>query len=183
MKEFNPQYTFTLYIAPKSQGRPRMGRPTTGKPLVFTDKHTRHFETMVAFRARQHIKTPILDGPIRLNLLIVLPRPKRLMRKKDPEGLVWAPKRPDRDNIEKAITDGLKSCFRDDAQICAGESLKVYAEKNGVARIVISIERIMTDGPCAYPSLYKHNPTVPIVYTENNATLTNQQRSNHDQDN
>ena len=124
-----------------------MGRTTTGKPVVFTDKATRHFEAMVAFHAAQHVTKPLLDVPIRLDILIVLPRPKRLMRKKDPDGLVWAPKRPDRDNVEKAITDGLKNCFRDDAQICAGESVKCYAEKNGVPRIVISMQEIKSGGP------------------------------------
>jgi Holliday junction resolvase RusA-like endonuclease len=138
-----------------------MGRTPSGAPVVFTDKATRHFEAMVALQASKFITRP-LDGPIRLNMLIVLPRPKRLMRKKDYDGLVWAPKRPDRDNIEKAVNDGLKLCFRDDAQICAGESLKCYAEKNGVARIIISIEVMTSVGPSTYKTRYQLNPTVPI---------------------
>jgi Holliday junction resolvase RusA-like endonuclease len=137
-----------------------MGRTPSGAPVVFTDRATRHFEAVVAFQAAQYIKRP-LDGPIRLGMIIVLPRPKRLMRKKDHDGLVWAPKRPDRDNIEKAVTDGLKFCFRDDAQICAGESLKCYAEKKGIARIIISIQVMASAGPSIV------NPEVFIEETLN----------------
>jgi Holliday junction resolvase RusA-like endonuclease len=138
--------TFTINLCPKPKGRPRYGRTSDGRPVVFTDNATRAFEAAVGQMSAYYIKSP-LEGPIRLDILMVLPRPQRLLRKKDPPGLIWAPKRPDRDNIEKAICDGLKTCFRDDAQICAGEPVKVYAEKNGKPRIIISIVTLEDDDP------------------------------------
>ena len=134
-------FPFPIHTKPKPKGRPRLGKTRAGHPVAYTDSSTRQFEALVADTAAQHITSP-LEGPLLLDVLIVLPRPKRLMRKKDPEGFVWADKRPDTDNILKALTDGMHTCYRDDAQIVQVFAAKVYAEKTGKPRIVVHLAQL-----------------------------------------
>ena len=96
-----------------------------------------------------------LDGNVRADMLLVLPRPQSLNRKKDPAGLDWCPRRPDLDNLVKAIKDALgegvldgkgqcvaDGVLVDDARVISGEPLKCIAEKGGQPRveIILSIE-------------------------------------------
>jgi Holliday junction resolvase RusA-like endonuclease len=129
--------TFIVPRPPVAKGRPRI-TTVHGSVRTFTPKKTRNFELDVAAVASEHIDG-VIDGPVAVDILAVLPRPKRLYRKKDPEGLVWAPKRPDADNIRKAVLDGLSTVLHDDAQVCAGETLKVYSEKDKQARTVVRV--------------------------------------------
>lgn len=90
-----------------------------------------------------------LEGPLRLDLLLVLPRPKRLCRRKDPDGLLWAPTYPDRDNAEKIICDAMTRAgfWGDDRQVVSGQIVKVYAEKSGSPRVEIWLCRAAGAGP------------------------------------
>lgn len=128
--------TFTVPLELRPKARPRVTR----EGRAYTPSRTRTWEAQFALVARAYLPRTILDEPLRVDLLFVLPRPARLMRKKDPDGLVWAPFRPDRDNMEKAVLDALKTSWRDDAQVVCGESLKCYAEKTGCPRVVCRIQ-------------------------------------------
>jgi Holliday junction resolvase RusA-like endonuclease len=125
--------------------------------VAYTDNATRQFEALVGDTAAQYIKVP-LKGPLRLEVFIVLPRPQRLMRNKDPQGFIWAPKRPDADNILKAVTDGMQTCFQDDAQIVHIKTTKVYAEKEGKSRIIVYIAQISPMWPIE--DLIIHSPLI-----------------------
>lgn len=137
-------WRFTLDMIPVAKGRPRVTM-RGGKPATYTPTKTVSFEQAVAAAARAAMGTAILEGPLRVDILAVLPRPASLMRKRDPEGLVWAPKRPDRDNIEKAVCDGMAACWRDDAQIVCGEPVKCYAEKTGRPRVEVHVRHLRDD--------------------------------------
>lgn len=79
-------------------------------------------------------------GPIRIDINVYFPRPKRLMRAKDPDFAIWHTSKPDRDNVDKGILDALKGIiFIDDAQVCMGEIKKFYHEKGGRPRAEIKI--------------------------------------------
>jgi Holliday junction resolvase RusA-like endonuclease len=87
--------------------------------------------------------TRVMDGPIYLAATFYLPRPKRLMRKKDPDGPMPHARRPDRDNLEKATMDALsRFVWRDDAQVCDGPIRKFYAEKKGLPRVELVIQEL-----------------------------------------
>ncbi|MDP3940598.1 MAG: RusA family crossover junction endodeoxyribonuclease [Deltaproteobacteria bacterium] len=137
--------TLRLPIAPAAKGRPKarvlqLGARTIAQ--MYTPATTRAFEATIADMAAARLEGRILEGPLRVDILAVLQRPQGLLRKRDPEGITWAPKRPDRDNLEKAVLDGLSACFRDDAQVVAGETIKVYAEKTGCPRVVVRIRQL-----------------------------------------
>lgn len=72
-----------------------------------------------------------ITGPITLCCDFVMARPKRLMRKKDSEGQIWNDKRPDLDNLIKAVKDSLNGhCWIDDSQVSMLTISKKYANKN-----------------------------------------------------
>ncbi len=136
------RWAFVVPVEPVAKGRPRTGRGKDGSVRVYTPGKTRTFEGVVAMVAARAMPRGVLDGPLRVDILAVLPRPSRLWRKKDPAGLVWAPSRPDADNIRKGVLDGMAACWRDDAQVCAGDTRKVYAEKAGRPRVEVVVSRL-----------------------------------------
>lgn len=81
------------------------------------------------------------DGPVRMDVIAYFQRPKRLMRKNDPEGPIICLARPDRDNILKLIKDAYNEVlYRDDAQVYDGRMAKFYCEKDKGPRVEIEIE-------------------------------------------
>jgi Holliday junction resolvase RusA-like endonuclease len=85
-----------------------------------------------------------IEGPLRVSIDFLLPRPKRLMRQRDPDGPIYCESKPDRDNLEKAVLDAFKTdgWFRDDCQVVAGEVRKFYHAKAEAPGAYISIEHI-----------------------------------------
>jgi Holliday junction resolvase RusA-like endonuclease len=80
-----------------------------------------------------------ITGPVKVDLFFSFPRPKSLMRKKDSADFIWHTKKPDRDNLDKAVLDALKGvAWTDDCQVCAGVIEKTYPAK-GDARIGVEI--------------------------------------------
>ena len=132
------EWIITLPIAPVPKGRPRAFR-MGNHVRMHTPKKTRDYEQKIAFLASQSLPSKPIEGPIQLDVVAILKRPKRLMRKKDPDGLLPHTSRPDIDNLRKAVMDGLKRHWRDDSQVCCGTSHKLYAEKEGLPRLVIKI--------------------------------------------
>ncbi len=133
---------FTIPLEPQGKGRPRAST-IAGKARLYTPKRTRAHEGAIAFAVREHYDGPPLEGPLCLELLFVVSRPKRLRRKKDPEGLIPHDKKPDLDNLVKAALDGLTQAgiWRDDAQVARLTTEKVYAEKDGLPRIQVRLEK------------------------------------------
>lgn len=80
------------------------------------------------------------SGPCLVTIDAYLPRPKRLMRKKDPDGAIPAPVRPDLDNLAKAILDGLQGvAYADDGAVCELRIRKLYAGKGDPPGAVIAV--------------------------------------------
>ena len=84
-----------------------------------------------------------LNGPVRVDIDFFLPRPKRLMRRKDPDGPLRHVAKPDVDNLWKSTADALRGiAWRDDAQVCSTLARKWYCEKGGVPRVEITVSEI-----------------------------------------
>jgi Holliday junction resolvase RusA-like endonuclease len=78
----------------------------------------------------------------------VFPRPQALIWKKRSMPRLWHDKKPDRDNLDKAIMDSLKGlAWVDDAQVCEGEIRKFIAAGDEQPHAVITITPLSTVMP------------------------------------
>lgn len=118
-------YTFEIPGAPVAKGRPRMTR----SGHAYTPRQTRDYEAWVRLCWR-HAGQPMSLQPLQIRLEFYLPIPKSF-RKKQREaalaGVLLPAKKPDIDNLVKAVLDGLNGlAYQDDKQIVALEAAKGY---------------------------------------------------------
>lgn len=132
---------FAVSVVPIGKGRPRMA-VVGGHARAYTPAATSRWEATFAAAAAAHAPRQQLDEPLRVDVLAVMPRPKRLMRRTDPAGLVWCEAKPDADNVRKAVLDAMKAWWRDDAVVAAGQTVKAYAEKTGAPRVVVRVRSL-----------------------------------------
>jgi len=129
--------SFVIPIAPKGKARHR-----TANGRAYTPSDQVKWEQQFALFAAEHRPEQTLIGPLGLYITAVFPRPKRLLRKKDPEGFIFHIKKPDADNVCKSICDALNDTgwWRDDSQVAFMSCTKYYEEKEGPGpRIIIRI--------------------------------------------
>jgi len=83
-----------------------------------------------------------LEGPVRLEVLFIMPRPKRIVWKRRPMPRDWADTNPmDLDNLEKSVMDCLKQlAWKDDHQVVSKRSVKLFARGNEQPHCVIEFE-------------------------------------------
>jgi len=147
-------WTFVVPIAPRGAGRHRAA-VIAGHARMYPDGATVKWENQIAFAAQEVLPSQPLDGPVRVDVLALLARPQRLLQRSKRTGkllhasedLMWAPVKPDRDNIDKAVLDGLKSCWRDDQIVVFGGVAKCYCEATGKARVIVRVSRCSSEVP------------------------------------
>ena len=140
---------FTLDLIPQTmQSESRVGavKTKTGKlrGMVFSTKKKKDYLAQIALLARPYAPREPWEGPIHLELLFVLPRPKYAMHKSYNDGLIWAPVQSDLTNLEKACEDGLTGAgfWKNDGQVVRKKSRKVFAEKTGFPRFEVAIDEL-----------------------------------------
>jgi Holliday junction resolvase RusA-like endonuclease len=133
-----------VYGQPVAKGRPRAFR--AGKMIrMYTPENVKKYEKMVGaalWAELPRARRPVIPrGPVRLELNAFHARPKRLMRKKDPDGPMMMDVKPDADNVLKAVMDavGLAPVWTDDAQVCSVLVNQWRCSKDGKPRIELKI--------------------------------------------
>jgi len=124
---------FDMVLAgePVGKGRPRFSRATGH---TYTPEKTARFEERLAWGAQSIWgRQPLLEGELVMHMAayfsIPTSRPK-LWRDKAVAGLIRPVKKPDIDNIIKAVADSLnKIVYLDDTQIVAMKAGKFYSDK------------------------------------------------------
>lgn len=105
------------------------------------------FKATVRLAFEQAYDGPPLSGPLRCDLLFVMPRPKAMIWKTRPMPRVWHAKKPDRDNLDKAVMDSLKNmAWTDDSQVCDGRIRKFIAAGNEQPHVEILISTLEEEG-------------------------------------
>ena len=127
---------------PVAQPRPRVYRDKAGNVrAVSGNARVNQWKKLIESAVAEQYQGETVEGPSTLKVLFVLPRPKRLMRKKDPDRPIRHDRRPDLDNLVKAVKDSLRAAgvWKDDSQVCRLLAHKVYGSKQGEsgARIVV----------------------------------------------
>ena len=117
---------FTIPVRPKPKQRPQHGRGYT-----YTPKETREYEQMVGIYARIAVKRP-LRGAIRVKVDFYLPIPKSWPEGKKrlaEAGEIRPASKPDLDNLEKALFDGINGIvWIDDAQVVEVHKAEWYGD-------------------------------------------------------
>lgn len=135
---------YTVIGIAKPQARPKVFHRTlkNGKNFVSTySPKTDWFGLVYTESLKQkNLLKNRLSGALRLNLLFCMPIPKSISKKKK-EKLFYVSKRPDVDNLAKAVMDAINQVglWEDDSQIAVLEVSKIYAEE---PRCVIYIQEL-----------------------------------------
>jgi Holliday junction resolvase RusA-like endonuclease len=137
-----PEARITVPGDPIAKGRGRIVRLGNRMGIKTPDK-TRRYE----FTVREHAirewgsMQPISDVPVSLTLLFVRSVPPSWSQKKQKAALagdVLPITKPDLDNLEKSVKDGMNGVvYRDDAQVCRVTKSKVYGAQPRVEIVVM----------------------------------------------
>ncbi len=125
--------------------RTRVVTPEHGKPFATqyeaAKTHAIHtFKAAVQFAAREVYKGPPIQEPVILSTSFVFPRPKSLIWKSREMIRLPHTKKPDRDNLDKAVLDALKGVvLADDCQVYAGSIYKWIAAGDEQPHVAIEI--------------------------------------------
>lgn len=125
-------WSFTVPGIPVAKGRPRV-TIRGGRPQAYTPEKTEKYENLVRLAfTEKYGETVPASGPIILEFRAYFPVPKSFSKKKKQlalQGVLQKTTKPDLDNIQKAIQDGLNGvAFVDDSQIFRYVATKSYSE-------------------------------------------------------
>lgn len=140
--------TFTVPGAPIGKGRPRVTTRGGKFATMYTPEKTVNYESLVSHSAKVAMNgMALFDGPASVTLEIRCQVPASWSQKKRAQALagqVYPTTKPDIDNVEKAIFDGLNGVvWRDDVQVVDVTKRKRYADTPGVVVTVIPIGVLM----------------------------------------
>lgn len=128
--------SFTVEGDPHGKGRPRFRR-FKNFVSTYTDTKTKTYEAKIKDAAKQAMgSSPPIEGPVRLDCIVKLPVPKSYSKKRSDaclNGSEWPTKKPDWDNVAKAVADAINEIvFVDDTQVVIARVVKVYSADSGV---------------------------------------------------
>lgn len=128
--------SFTVPGEPIGKGRPR-ATSINGAARLYTPKKTANYEGLIAHAAQQAMDgAPPMECACQVQLSITVPVPASWSKKKQAAALagqVMPTKKPDADNVVKAVFDGMNGVvWRDDVQAVDLFVRKRYGAAPGV---------------------------------------------------
>lgn len=101
------------------------------------------FKASVQLSARSAYTGPPLEGPLQLQLVFLMPRPGRLRWKKRDMPRCWHDRKPDADNLVKAVKDSLNGLlWRDDSQIALLSVAKLVASGEEQPGVEVEVSKL-----------------------------------------
>lgn len=127
--------------------RHRIAKSAAGKSFVVNYTPSKapvnDFKATVRHAAASEYQGPPFTGPLRVDVCCVFPRPAGMFWKTKPMPRVPHAKKPDRDNVDKAVLDSLKGLlFLDDAQACQGNIEKWVASGDEQPHVLIGVSEL-----------------------------------------
>ena len=117
---------------PVAKGRPRFSKDGH----TYTPEKTRNFEATLKYAAEQVMgDRPPLQGPLRLEMLVVVPITASWTKKRQAacrSGREWPVRKPDFDNYQKVVDALNLVVWIDDGQIVKSQFEKRYGDKPGM---------------------------------------------------
>lgn len=121
--------TVAFVVPGEPQGKGRARSTRSGRH--YTPAKTAAYEGLIALAASEAMRgQPLLEGPLKLRVVAVFGTPKSVSKTKLADmlsGVVQPTRKPDTDNILKAIGDGCNGVvFHDDSAITTIDAAKRY---------------------------------------------------------
>lgn len=138
--------SFHVIGEPKAQPRVKAFRRGSHAG-VYTPETAEGWKHLIRLQCAANAPERPLSGPIWVGLDFYLKRPKAHLDKHGvpkPKSPIWHQKKPDLDNLIKAVTDAItdtQTIWFDDSQICQIQATKTYATDRSSCSI-----RIWSDG-------------------------------------
>ena len=136
---------FSVHAEIKGKGRPRAN---WRQRVVHTPAATVRYEKMVAAEATEAMRrqgVAKIEGAVRMDLIIRLTPPQSTSKAKRASmlsGEIRPTKKPDVDNVVKAIGDALNGvAFADDVQIASLHVERIYALSEGLDVVIRLAEK------------------------------------------
>jgi crossover junction endodeoxyribonuclease RusA len=133
----DPEWCFELMVPgrPAPQGSKRhVGNGV----MVESSKAVGAWRELVAYSVARSWRTAPLEGPVRVRLSFVMPRPVATPKRRTPPAI----KKPDVDKLGRAMLDALTGvCWRDDSQVVELHATKRLAELDEIPGALIQIGR------------------------------------------
>lgn len=135
--------TFVVPGQPVGKGRPRVGK-IGAHARLFTPEKTVNYEGLVAMAAQQAMQgRELITGPVMVEMDITVQIPQSWSKKRKSQALageIFPTTKPDKDNVIKAIYDGINGVvWKDDVQAVDGHQRKRYGETPGVRVRVVPL--------------------------------------------
>ena len=138
------EINYTVVGIPKPQARPKFFSRTLKSGKHFTSTYspkTSWFDIVYieTLKIKNSLKKRLV-GALELNLIFCMPIPKSISKKKR-EQLHYVIKKPDVDNLAKAVMDAMNNTgiWEDDSQIASLQVKKIYSEE---PRCLITIREV-----------------------------------------
>ena len=128
--------TITFAVPGKPQGK---ARPRFSKGHTYTPKQTAEYEALIR-RMYQLAGGKMFEGAVHIRIMILYPIPKNTPKIKAQQmlqGYILPTKKPDGDNVEKAVADALNGvAYADDSCIVRASWEKWYTERENCGLVV-----------------------------------------------
>lgn len=136
---------FTVPGAPVGKGRPKVASRGGRFAQLYTPEKTANYEGLVAHAGQVAMNgRDLIAGAVSVQLDIRLPVPASWSKRKQSQALdgqVLPTKKPDIDNVEKAIFDGLNGVvWNDDVQVVDVSKRKRYSAVPGVQVVIREVK-------------------------------------------
>jgi|TARA_R110002020_G_scaffold472269_1_gene700104 Holliday junction resolvase RusA-like endonuclease len=139
------EWTYMVEVPgdPIGKGRPR-GTSIGGKVRLYTPKKTSDWERSAAMIMTSVWRKAPVDEPVEVEIAAFSHRPKRLLRRKDPDHVIWKGSKPDADNICKCALDALvmAGVLRDDSLAVKVTIQDFYAERDRGPRLCLRMRSV-----------------------------------------
>lgn len=152
------QFTIPAVPVAEPRKRSRVVR-ANGKSLVSHYTPTTHpvnaFKSSASKAATETIGSlGPLTGPLKIEIVFVLPRTAGQIWKTKPMPRIWHSKKPDFDNLEKSVCDALKGIvWLDDSQVCCTSVCKVIAAGDELPHVEFACEQLEENNQPTAPNL------------------------------
>ncbi|WP_136474530.1 RusA family crossover junction endodeoxyribonuclease [Pseudomonas sp. DG56-2] len=143
MSDLSP-VSFRVPGEPQGKGRPRIGK-VGQHSRMFTPQKTVAYEGVVALAAQTVMQgRELLQGAVMVEMRIIVSIPQSMSKKRKAMALagdIFPIKKPDVDNVEKAIFDAINGVvWKDDVQVVDVFKRKRYGETPGVHVRIVQLQ-------------------------------------------